>query len=66
MLRQPILKPRELDSPWFCQGAGREPSHPVVVDAERRSNSSVLPHSRLNRFPGFLNSFFYRHLVLTL
>ena len=59
MLSEPVLKVCELDRPRLLQRTRREPAHPVVMDAKRGSDGSVLPYCGLNRFSGLLNAFFY-------
>lgn len=64
MLSQPFFQVRKLDRPWLLQSARSESAHPVVVDAKRRRDGSVLPYSRLNRIPGLLNSLFNVHFCV--
>jgi hypothetical protein len=66
MLSQPVFQIRELDSARLCQDAGREPAHPVVMDAKGLGYLTVLPYSAFYRLSGSLNAFFYRHYLLTL
>lgn len=63
---QPVLEVRKLDGPRLGQDAGREPAHPVVVDAKGFGYLAMLPDSAFYRFSGLLNAFFYRHYLLTL
>ena len=61
MLRQPLLKVRELNGPRFLQCPRGESTYPVVVHAQCSGYGSVLAYTGLNRFAGLLYPFFYRH-----
>ena len=61
MLSEPIFQMRKLNCTRFHQSSGSEFPDPVVMDIERCSNFTMLPHSPPNLFPGLLNALFYRH-----
>jgi len=59
MLRQPLLKVRELYRSWLLERSRSEPAHPVVVHAQGCGYGAVLAHALPDSFTSPPDALFY-------